>query len=597
MPVQGTAVREVDGQGSFNLEPTATEAGIPARLGTFRSTCDALDYAATGQSGVNFYNSEGLLTRNLTYRELREKALEMAGRMAARFARGARIGVLAETSPDFVITFMACQYAGMVPAPLSLPAAFGGRQTYEWQVSNMVRSAGLSAVFAPPALHEILSSATASQEIDLFDLGGGNLPAETAEPVPHGPDELSYIQFSSGSTSEPKGIVATQASLSANCRAIIQEGLQVREGDRAVSWLPLYHDMGLVGFFIAPLYSQLSIDFLSPTDFARRPGTWLKLISANKGTLSYSPSFGYELCVRRHRGEALDLSSWRAAGIGGDMVRADALDQFSETFAGAGFRRSSFVASYGLAESTLAVSFAPLDTGLNTDRVDVTRMQASGRAVPASDLTREGAERSFVSCGRPLPSTELKIVGSDGDELGFRQVGRILIRSASLAAGYFRVDRDLQPLTDEDGWLDTGDLGYWLDDEIVVTGRSKDMILSNGRNIWPQDIEWVAQKVGGRLVARSAAFELRETADASRIILLVECRSQEADVRETLTGDIAAAARSVAGAPVSVELVSIKTLPVTSSGKLSRAASRNAYVSGLINQDKAEASSRAAALP
>jgi fatty-acyl-CoA synthase len=243
------------------------------------------------------------------------------------------------------------------------------------------------------------------------------------------------------------------------------------------------------------------------------------------------------------------------------------------------------------------VSFAPLDTGLNTDRVDVTRMQASGRAVPASDLTREGAERSFVSCGRPLPSTELKIVGSDGDELGFRQVGRILIRSASLAAGYFRADRDLQPLTDEDGWLDTGDLGYWLDDEIVVTGRSKDMILSNGRNIWPQDIEWVAQKVGGRLVARSAAFELRETADASRIILLVECRSQEADVRETLTGDIAAAARSVAGAPVSVELVSIKTLPVTSSGKLSREASRNAYVSGLINQDKAEASSRAAALP
>lgn len=572
-------------------------AGLPARLGTFDTVCEALDYAATGQSGVNFYTSEGRLTRRLTYRELKASALDVAGRMAAHFPRGARIGLIAETSPEFVIAFMACQYAGMVPAPLSLPAAFGGRQTYEWQVSSMARTAGLSAIFAPPALHEILQSATTDQEIDLFDLSGSNLPDETAQPVAHGPDDLSYIQFSSGSTSQPKGIVATQASLSANCKAIIQEGLQVRDGDRAVSWLPLYHDMGLVGFFIAPLYSQLSIDFLSPTDFARRPGTWLKLISANKGTLSYSPSFGYELCVRRYRGEALDLASWRAAGIGGDMVRADALDLFSETFAASGFRKTAFVASYGLAESTLAVSFAPLDTGLNTDRVDVARMQASERAVPASDLTREGADRWFVSCGKPLPSAELKIVGADGQILGLRQVGRILIRSASLAMGYFRADQELQPLTDEDGWLDTGDLGYWLGEEIVVTGRSKDMILSNGRNIWPQDIEWVAQKVGGRTVARSAAFEIREKDDASRIVLLVECRAQEPDVREALTRDIAAAARSMAGAAVSVELVSIKTLPVTSSGKLSRAAARAAYTSGSINQTVGEAANRAAALP
>ncbi|KCZ92612.1 putative AMP binding protein [Hyphomonas hirschiana VP5] len=521
----------------------------------------------------------------------------MAARMAARFPRGARIGVIAETSPEFVITFMACQYSGLVPAPLSLPAAFGGRQTYEWQVSSMVRTAGLSAIFAPPALHEILSSATAGQDIELFDLSGATLPDETVGPVPHGAGDLSYIQFSSGSTSEPKGIVATQASLSANCKAIIQEGLQVRAGDRAVSWLPLYHDMGLVGFFIAPMYSQLSIDFLSPTDFARRPGTWLKLISANKGTLSYSPSFGYELCVRRFRGEPLDLSSWRAAGIGGDMVRADALDQFSETFAASGFRKEAFVASYGLAESTLAVSFAPLNTGLNIDRVDVARMQASERAVPASDLTREGADRAFVSCGKPLESTELKIVDPEGSELGLRQVGRIFIRSASLASGYFRADQELQPLTDKDGWLDTGDLGYWLADEIVVTGRSKDMILSNGRNIWPQDIEWVAQKIGGRTVARSAAFEMRDTADTSRIVLLVECRAQEAELRETLARDIAAAARSMAGAPVSVELVSIKSLPVTSSGKLSRAASRTAYISGLMHQAVGDSATRAAALP
>ena len=579
------------------MKPTATEAGTPARLGIFQSICDALDYAAQGQSGINFYSSDGALTRSLTYRDLQTSAQDLAARMAASFPRGARLGIIAETSPDFVIAFMACQYAGLVPAPLSLPAAFGGRQTYEWQINSMVRSAGLSAIFAPPALHEILTSATSGQDMALFELNGADLPETRAEPVPHGHGDLSYIQFSSGSTSEPKGIVATQASVSANCKAIIQEGLKVRQGDRAVSWLPLYHDMGLVGFLLAPLYSQLSIDFLSPTDFARRPGTWLKLISANKGTLSYSPSFGYELCVRRYRGEALDLSSWRAAGIGGDMVRADALDQFSEAFEASGFRKSSFVASYGLAESTLAVSFAPLDTGLNTDRIDVARMQASERAVPASDLTREGADRAFVSCGRPLPSTELKIAGPEGQVLGHRQVGRILIRSASLAAGYFRADQELQPLTDADGWLDTGDLGYWLDDEIVVTGRSKDMILSNGRNIWPQDIEWVAQKVGGRSVAKSAAFEIRDSAEPSRIMLLVECRAQETELRENLARDIAAAARSMAGAPVSVELVSLKTLPVTSSGKLSRAAARAAYTSGAMNAALGDPASRAIALP
>lgn len=566
------------------MKSCPTASGIPARLGNFASICEALDYAAQGQSGINFYNSAGALTESLSYVGLRERAMVMAGRLAARFERGARVGLLAETSPDFAVAFIACQYAGIVPAPLSLPAAFGGRRTYEWQVSIMIRTAGLSAVLAPDALHEFLVPAAAENVIDLLSLNGSDLPEESAPATPLQADEVSYIQFSSGSTSDPKGIVSTQKSLSANCRAIIQEGLQVRDGDRAVSWLPLYHDMGLVGFFIAPLYSQLSIDYISPTDFARRPGAWLKLISDHKGTLSYSPSFGYELCVRRYRGETLDLSSWRAAGIGGDMVRSEALNQFSETFAACGFKSTAFVASYGLAESTLAVCFAPLDQGLTTDRVDAARMQTSNRALPASDLTREGGDRTFVACGKPLSSTELKICGVDGEILDPRQVGKILIRGPSIATGYFRAQEDLRPLTDADGWLDTGDLGYWLGDEVVVTGRSKDMILWHGRNIWPQDIEWIAQKVGGRAVGKAAAFEVQDFNESTKIVLLVESRSQEPEVRAAMTAEIAAAARAVAGAPVSVELVSVRTLPLTSSGKLSRASARNAYVADLAVQ-------------
>ncbi len=564
------------------MEPTATDAGLPACPGNFATICDALDYAAKGVSGVNFYASEGQLQRCLPYHDLRRDALVLAGRMTAQFPRGARIGLLAETSPDFLIAFMACQYAGMVPAPLSLPAAFAGRQTYQWQVANMARSAGLEAILAPAGLLDLLREAVQGLGTALYRLDAGDLPPGSAPPVAHTGDDLCYIQFSSGSTSAPKGIVATQASLAANCQAIIQEGLKVCPGDRAVSWLPLYHDMGLVGFFIAPLFSQLSLDLLSPSDFARRPGTWLKLISRNRGTLSYSPSFGYELCVRRHRGEDLDLSCWRAAGIGGDMIRPDILEAFAETFAAAGFRSASFVASYGLAESTLAVSFAPLGAGPRTDRVDVARMQASNRAIPASDLTREGSDRVFVSCGRPVASMQLRIVDTTGMPLDNRQVGRIQVRGASVARGYFRADEPLQDLTDAEGWLDTGDLGYWLGDEFVVTGRSKDMILFNGRNIWPQDLEWIAQKTGGRAVARCAAFEVRETEGTPRIVLLVECRPQEPAVREFLIREISAAARSVAGSSVSVELASIKALPVTSSGKLSRAQARSLYIAGEI---------------
>lgn len=579
------------------MVPTVTTAGTSPRLGSFDSACDALDYAAKGLTGINFYGADGRLVSSLPYKDLRSRAIVMAGRLAAAFPRESRLGLVAETSPDFLVAFMACQYSGIVPAPLSLPAAFGGRQTYEWQVNKMVRRAGLAAVLAPAALRDILTSAVASEDIPVLDLSGSDLPAESMTAFPHQANELSYIQFSSGSTSEPKGIVATQASLSANCRAIIQEGLQVREGDRAVSWLPLYHDMGLVGFFIAPMYSQLSIDLISPTDFARRPGTWLKLISENKGTLSYSPSFGYELCVRRYRGEALDLSSWRAAGIGGDMVRCDALNEFSETFAQSGFSPSAFVPSYGLAESTLAVAFAPLDAGLQTDRIDLGRMQSSDRAVPASDLTREGGDRTFVACGRPLPSMELKIVDGHGHELEHRQVGRILVRGPSIAAGYFRVGEPIQPLTDAEGWLDTGDLGYWLEDEVVITGRSKDMILWNGRNIWPQDIEWIAQKAGGRSIARSAAFETQDDTGAPRIVLLAECRAREPEIREELVRDISAAARAATGVPIMVELISIKTLPVTSSGKLSRAGARAAYVAGVWSDDMGGTAGLAAIAP
>ncbi|MDZ4135068.1 MAG: AMP-binding protein, partial [Paracoccaceae bacterium] len=261
--------------------------------------------------------------------------------------------------------------------------------------------------------------------------------------------------------------------------------------------------------------------------------------------------------------------------------RNDALVVFAETFAPSGFNPAAFVASYGLAEVTLAVSFAPLGKGLRLDRVDSARMQTSGRAIPEVAIDRPGAQvRTFVSCGRPLQSLEMRIVDKDDQPLADRRVGRVIVKGPSIAAGYFRAGEDVQPVTDAQGWLETGDLGYWLDGEVVITGRSKDLILWNGRNIWPQDIEWVAQKAGGKNISRAAAFEVQETDDTTRIMLLAECWSREAEVRAELVRDIAAAARSATGAPIFVELVGVRTLPMTSSGKLSRAAARARYLAG-----------------
>ncbi len=557
---------------------TPTLSGIPLRLGRFPTVCDALDYAASGRSGINVYAADASLLESVSYSELRERARALAGRLAAFVPPGARIGLVAETSSEFACAFYACQYAGLVPAPISLPAAFGGREVYEQQVRSLAQTADLAAVMAPDGIRDLIVSALGANSAPVIALSGADLPDTCAPLCPHGPEDLCYIQFSSGSTSAPKGVVGTQSSVTANCTAIIRHGLEVREGDRAVSWLPLYHDMGLIGFFIAPMMAQLSIDYLAPTSFGRRPGSWLKLISENRGTLSYSPSFGYDICARRYRGDQLDLSSWRVAGIGGDMVRERALNAFSDTFGPSGFAPSAFVSSYGLAEATLAVSFTPLDTPPRSDLVDAARMQTEGRAVPASDFTRKDAARSFMSCGKVLPGHEVNICDSLGNPVAEREIGRILVRGPSVSVGYFNADEGIKTSTDAEGFLDTGDIGYWLGEEIVITGRSKDLIFFNGRNIWPQDIEWTAERVGGPDILRCAAFDVDEEGDKPQIMLLAECRSRDTDRRDRLSSEIAAAARSVAGVPVTVEFVPARSLVMTSSGKLSRASSKRKFL-------------------
>lgn len=560
---------------------TPTASDIDLRAGNFNTLTDALDYAATGKTGINFYSSAGVVTASMSYTQLRAEAIKLAKHLIVMAPRNALIGLIAESSPDFVRTFFACQYAGLVPVPMPMPTTMGGKETYLNQIRQMCEPSRIAALFAPERLLAMLEHPTSALNIPLVNMTEADLPEPADALRRHGPDDLCYIQYSSGSTNDPKGVIGSQGSVTANCAAIIQHGLQVRKGDRAVSWLPMYHDMGLVGFLIAPMMSQLSLDLLAPSDFARRPLTWLELISRNKGTLSYSPSFGYEICVKRWRNDKkFDLSSWRAAGIGGDMVRADALDAFAETFGKHGFSEKAYVPSYGMAEATLAIAFAPLGQGAVPDVIDNDRLRRSGDAIPASDITQATAKRTFMLCGKVLPGHELVVHDDEGLRLKDRKVGRICVRGPSVTQGYYQNEEATAATISPDGWLETGDLGYSLDGQIVITGRSKDLILAHGRNIWPQDLEWAVEGAVSSKIGRTAAFPIESASGVDEIILLVECRSRAPENLKRVHAEASAAARIAANAPVHIGLVPLSSLIVTSSGKISRARARLKYVGG-----------------
>lgn len=568
------------------MTPTPTASGQRRRHGNFETFATALDYAAEGDAGFNIYNGRGQLLEALPYSQLRVQALETAQKLLGSGLRpGERVALVAESDGDFARIFFGCQYAGLVPAPLPLPIAFGGRDAYIATLRGMISSAGARAVIVP----DVIGSWTGEIVADL-DLAFGGSPKELlSRPVPkidlpevHGND-LSYLQFSSGSTRFPMGVAVTQNAGMANARAIARDGLHVREtGDRCVSWLPLYHDMGLVGFFLTPLTCQLSVDLLPTREFARRPHVWLDLISRNRGTIAYSPSFGYELCARRPAPATLDLSCWRIAGIGGDMIRHHILEAFSERFAAVGFGARAFVASYGMAEATLAISFEPLNNGIQTDTIDLRHLESEGYALPSNDPSH--ALRTFVLCGEALPEHEIEVRSSNGSILEDRHVGAVFVRGPSLMQGYFGRPEETRDILDEGGWLNTGDLGYTLDGRIVITGRAKDLIIINGRNIWPQDLEWSAETEIDTLRSRDVAVFSVDSEEGENIVALVQCRATNDVDRASLREKTISLFRRLHGVEVNVVLVPPHTLPQTSSGKLTRARAKAMLLAGQFEQ-------------
>lgn len=564
------------------ISPTPTASGIELLSADFPTLADALDYAANGDSGFNYYDGRGSLIAVLPYRDLRERALEMA-RHLAPLGRGQRLALVAHTHPDFAVMFYACQYAGLVPVPLPAAVHLGGREAYSRHLRQLMSDCRAVAAFAPPEFMGFLREAGAGLPLTLAGTMDDflALPATDEATVRPLPDELAYLQYTSGSTRFPRGTMITQSAVMANLKGIFNDGFGLTAVDRFCSWLPYYHDMGLVGIVLGCVATQRSVDYLPTRDFAMRPRLWLKLMSMNRSTISFSPPFGYTLCARRLRPadtQELDLSAWRVAGIGAEMIHPESLQEFAAAVASAGFDDRAFLPCYGMAECSLAVSFAPLERGARTDVVDMDLLAFDGEAlaVPAGNTTIKG--KAFIDCGRPLPGYELEIRDDLGQLLPERRCGRIHLRGASIMSGYFGNVEASREVLSADGWLDTGDIGYQADGSLYITGRAKDLMIIMGRNMWPQDLEYLAEQQPEVRPTDASAFSIPDEDDEETAVLVVQCRESDPHKLTKLTERLQQAIHSEFGIHCLIALVPPHTLPRTSSGKLSRSTARREFL-------------------
>jgi fatty-acyl-CoA synthase len=565
--------------------PVATPTGdaLPRRFADFATLGDAMDYAATGARGLNFYDARGTLARPYPFREMRADAIAQANRLIAHGVRPKdRIALIAETGPEFAALFFGVVYAGAWPVPLPLPTSFGGRDAYVEQLRVQLASCDPRTLFYPAELEVMAGEAARIAGVEGIDWEAFSIRDAPVAALPKAAsDDICYLQYSSGSTRFPHGTEITHAALLNNLSAH-SHGMELIDSDRCVSWLPWYHDMGLVGCFLSVVANQVSTDYLKTEDFARRPLAWLDLVTRNEGTsISYSPTFGYDICARRMSSQTkaadrFDLSRWRLAGNGADMIRPDVMQSFVDAFADAGFKASAFLPSYGLAEATLAVAIMPPGEGIVVELVEETEL--SGHA-GRSD--RPQRYRAIVNCGKPVKDMVVEIREEDGTPLPERAIGKLWCKGPSLMSGYFR-DPEATVACMADGWLDTGDMGYLSDGYVYIVGRAKDMIIVNGKNHWPQDIEWAVEQLPGFKAGDIAAFAITTPGGEETPAVLVQCRASDEGERLRLRDEIRERVRSVTGMNCVIELVPPRTLPRTSSGKLSRAKARKLYLDGEI---------------
>jgi fatty-acyl-CoA synthase len=561
--------------------------------------------------GFRFIGSDGQ-ARYFPYEALETEALRRASLLAATgVVKGDRVALVIAEGHEFVLTFLGVVAAGAVPVPIFPRATFKASSDYTDSVSHIAAASESCLLIAMqgnlPLVEPVLSSVTEQARIRerivtveaLFAPEHAHVPGFTPPAIDG--DDLCFLQFTSGSTSRPKGVMVSHRNLIANTTAFLgPDGLDRRDDDVGVSWLPLFHDMGLIGFILGPLVMDIPVVILPTASFARGPKIWLETIHKYRGTITYAPNFAYALATKRLKEKdvaLLDLSCLRIAGCGAEPIQATTMRDFARALAPAGLSETCLLPSYGMAEATLAITFHRRGEPLRVDRVDAQGMR-EGRAVPvgsaATRAEEPGVEQTgdsgarlqadaleLVSCGRTFPQHELAVVDRAGARLPERQVGEVVFRGPSVSRGYYKnVEANAESFPD-DGFLHTGDLGYLADGDLYVCGRSKDLIIVRGANFHPQDLEWAVSELEGVRRGNVVAFSTQLQGE-ERLILAVECGSSEAAaVRQRVAARINEAFGLT---PHEIVPVTLGALPKTSSGKVQRGKTRDLFLRGQLDR-------------
>src|SRR5258706_15144369 len=558
-----------------------TAEGVPTAE-TFQNVLRYRGRVDAAKTHLIFFADEGE-SPALTFGELFAGAERVAADLVQRgIGRGDSVAIMLPTSRDFFLAFTGTLLAGATPVPIYPPVRADRIAEYAERQSAILANAGarllitfreaehVAKLLKPrvPSLENVVTAATLIESRAAAPLG----------PQVHSRGEdLALLQYTSGSTGNPKGVMLTHANLLANIRAI-GEALGVRSDDVGVSWLPLYHDMGLIGSWLMPLYFGLPVVVLSPLAFLSRPVRWLRAFDRYHGTLGAAPNFAYELAAAKVSDadiEGLDLSAWRAALNGAEPVLPATLDRFAARFARCGFRREALLPVYGLAESSVALTIPAPGRGPRVDHVERGAFEREGRAIPVSLETPLDDRNviSFVSVGPAIPWHEVRIVNDRGEDAAERAEGQLWFRGPSATRGYYQNDAEtaaLFPVGAAEGWINSGDRAYRAEDELYITGRGKDIIIHAGRNLYPHEIEDVVAQVPGVRKGCVAAFGAADPgAGTERLVVVAETRERDRAGRTRIAQAITAQVSAVLGMPPDVvEVVPPNTIPKTSSGKL-----------------------------
>jgi 1-acyl-sn-glycerol-3-phosphate acyltransferase len=526
--------------------------------------------------------------QTISYAELdRVSRIVAAGLIERGLAPGDRAAIMLPTEAAFFEAFFGVLYAGGVPVPVYPPFRRAQVEDHLRRQAGILRNAGASLLIVGSEIRSLgqlmLGLAEDLQCVETVE--GLSRAGAIEQPLPAGPDTMALIQYTSGSTGDPKGVVLTHANLLANIRAM-GEALNADSSDVFVSWLPLYHDMGLIGAWLGTLHYGVPAVIMSPLAFLADPGRWLRAMGRHQATLSGAPNFAFELCCKNVHDEDikdLDLSSLRMIVNGAEPVSPATIARFAARFAKFGFPPKAMAPVYGLAENSVGLTFPPVGRGPIVDRVQRSALSRKGQARPA--LPGDATALEFVACGRPIAGHEVRIVDEAGIELPERNEGRLQFKGPSSTQGYFRNEEKTRALFDGE-WLESGDRAYIAGGDVFVTGRIKDMIIKAGRNIYPHELEELVGGVEGVRKGCVAAFPSTfGGADTERLVLLVETRLTEPSKIEALRKKIVdVATTQLDAAPDEVVLAPPHTVPKTSSGKLRRPAARLLYESGSLSK-------------